>query len=204
VLGLNEQELRQGLEEELIRAMRAEGDVPTIHAIAHSIARVLGRDHLRVAEQLEQAGVVLEPVERPAAATQIVVGFDGSEHSRRALERAAGLAGPEGTVTAVAVLNLPVEVASLGTIERVAAGDAAWQDDLLAEARSFLEERGVRVETLEGAGDPADVIVEAAVERNADLIVIGTRGRSLAKRLVLGSVSTRVLHRASCDVLVVR
>jgi hypothetical protein len=55
--GLSEQRLRDGLEEELIRTMRAEGNAPTIHAIAASIARVLEADHLRMAEQLEAAGV---------------------------------------------------------------------------------------------------------------------------------------------------
>lgn len=58
-LGLSEQEIREGLEEELVRAMRSEGGVPTIHAIAHSIARILEQDHLRIAQQLERAGVRL-------------------------------------------------------------------------------------------------------------------------------------------------
>lgn len=60
-LGLSEQELREGLEEELVRAMRAEGGVPTVHAISHAIARVIERDHLRLAEQLERAGVTVDP-----------------------------------------------------------------------------------------------------------------------------------------------
>ena len=58
-LGLSEQRLREGLEESLIRTMRAEGNVPTIHAIAASIARILEEDHLKMAEQLEEAGVRL-------------------------------------------------------------------------------------------------------------------------------------------------
>lgn len=58
-LGLSEQELRDGIEEELVTAMRAEGNVPTLHAIAHAVARVLELDHLRIAEQLEAAGVRL-------------------------------------------------------------------------------------------------------------------------------------------------
>lgn len=62
VLGLPESELRHQLADELIRAMRAEGDAPTVHAIAHSIARVLQQDHLRIAEQLERAGVRLDRV----------------------------------------------------------------------------------------------------------------------------------------------
>jgi hypothetical protein len=65
VFGLSEQRLREGLEQELIRSMRAEGGAPTIHAIAASIARVLVEDHLRMAEQLEGSGVRLAP-RRPA------------------------------------------------------------------------------------------------------------------------------------------
>jgi hypothetical protein len=63
LLGLSEQELREALEEELVRAIRAEGEVPTIHAIAHSVARVLELDHLRIAEQLRRAGITLEASE---------------------------------------------------------------------------------------------------------------------------------------------
>jgi len=58
-LGLSESELRDELVQELVRAMHAEGDAPTLHAIAHSIARVLSRDHLRMVEQLEEAGIRL-------------------------------------------------------------------------------------------------------------------------------------------------
>jgi hypothetical protein len=57
--GLREHQLRAALEEELERSIRIEGEAPTIHAIAHSIARILEQDHLRMAEQLEQAGVRL-------------------------------------------------------------------------------------------------------------------------------------------------
>jgi hypothetical protein len=58
--GLPEHELRAALEEELMRSIRAEGEAPTIHAFAHSIARILEQDHLRMSEQLERAGIRLE------------------------------------------------------------------------------------------------------------------------------------------------
>jgi len=63
-LGLSEQELRERIEEELLRAMRVEGDRPTVHAIAHSLARVLDEDHLRMLEQLERGGVSLRSPRR--------------------------------------------------------------------------------------------------------------------------------------------
>jgi hypothetical protein len=59
VLGLSEQELRTLLQEELVQSMRSEG-APTIHAIAHSVARVLEADHLRIADQLARAGIALD------------------------------------------------------------------------------------------------------------------------------------------------
>lgn len=62
-LGLSEQRLRERLVEELAQAMRAEGEAPTIHALAHSVARIIHEDHLRIAEQLEVAGIVLPPEE---------------------------------------------------------------------------------------------------------------------------------------------
>ncbi len=57
--GLSERELRETLEQELLVAMRSEGGAPTVHAIAHAVARLLELDHLRIAEQLEAAGVRL-------------------------------------------------------------------------------------------------------------------------------------------------
>jgi nucleotide-binding universal stress UspA family protein len=63
-------------------------------------------------------------------------------------------------------------------------------------------ERGIQAETTEAQGDPGAVIVEAA--ENADLVIVGTRGLNPIQRILLGSVSSKVVHRADCDVLVVR
>src|SRR6266508_4362027 len=124
---------------------------------------------------------------------RIVVGFDGSEHARKALERAADLA--DGATVAV------VCAADVSRLMRDPAGGASPIDPADAEARSAaLAEARTYVE---GLGHPADVIVQEAEESGADLIVVGTRGLNAAKRLVLGSVSTNVVHHAPCDVLVV-
>ena len=57
--GLSEQRLREGLEEELVRYMRAGGEAPTIRAIAAAIARTIEQDHVTMAEQLARAGIRL-------------------------------------------------------------------------------------------------------------------------------------------------
>ena len=135
---------------------------------------------------------------------RIVVGFDGSEQSRKALERAADLAAGAtlAVVCAADVSRLMRDPA--GGVSPVEPADADARASALAQARGYLEGRGVDGVYVEGTGHPADVIVQEAEESGADLIVVGTRGLNAAKRLVLGSVSTTVVHHAPCDVLVVR
>jgi len=135
---------------------------------------------------------------------RIVVGFDGSEHSRKALERAADFA--DGATLAVVCA---VDVARLvrdpaGGASPIDPADVEARSKALAEAREYVEGRGLNGVFIEGLGHPADVIVQEAEESGADLIVVGTRGLNAARRLVMGSVSTTVVHHAPCDVLVVR
>jgi hypothetical protein len=87
LIGLREQELREALEDELVRAIRAEGEVPTIHAIAHSVARVLELDHLRTASSSagrefgsKRARISAVP---PRASARDVLLARGRAHSKR-------------------------------------------------------------------------------------------------------------------------
>ena len=60
------------------------------------------------------------------------------------------------------------------------------------------------VETFAREGDPADAILDVAEERGADLIVVGNKGMTGAKRFLLGSVPNKVSHHAPCSVLIIR
>jgi nucleotide-binding universal stress UspA family protein len=129
---------------------------------------------------------------------RIVVGYDGSDPGKRALQRAADLAGNADRIVVVAAVeqHLKTGIASGAHTEfEQRRGD-------LEEAQRFLSERGIDAEPVEGQGDPGKVIVEAA--KDADLIVVGSRGLNPVQRILLGSVSSKVVHRAACDVLVVR
>jgi nucleotide-binding universal stress UspA family protein len=132
---------------------------------------------------------------------RIVVGFDGSEHAHKALERAADIS--HGATVAV-IATAHVEGFLAGTVSPVDPAEAEAREKALAEAREYLDGRGVKGVFIEGVGNPGDVLVQEAEDSRADLIVVGTRGRNAAKRLALGSVSTNVIHHAPCDVLVVR
>lgn len=124
-----------------------------------------------------------------ARARNIVVGYDGSEAARRALDRAADLVHGYGSTLAVV---------------SVADRDSSATERLLEDARDRLLARQVSAQYLDPVGEPADTLVETAGRLGADLLVVGRRDHNALQRLVLGSVSSRVLHRAFCDVLVVR
>jgi nucleotide-binding universal stress UspA family protein len=133
----------------------------------------------------------------------IVVGFDDTEPSRRALERAAEIAGAFGSkiiVTSVAPLLVGVS-RSVGPVDPTS--DFEEHQEQLADARSLLAARGVEAEFVPATGEPADTIVELAEERKADLIMVGTREPNVIQRLLGQSVSASVARQARCDVLIV-
>ena len=125
-----------------------------------------------------------------ARAKNIVVGYDGSDGARRALDRAADLVDGYGsTLAVVTVTGRDEDDATTATLD---------------DAREQLLARHVTASYVERVGEPAEKLDEAATSRGADLLVVGRRDQGALKRLVLGSVSAKVLHRAPCDVLVVR
>jgi nucleotide-binding universal stress UspA family protein len=67
-----------------------------------------------------------------------------------------------------------------------------------------MRAKGVEAESHARLGDPADALLEVAEEEGADLIVVGNRGMTGAKRFLLGSVPNKISHHAPCSVLIVR
>jgi nucleotide-binding universal stress UspA family protein len=133
--------------------------------------------------------------------TNILVAYDGSESAKRALEQAAELVdGGELSVISVAEILPPV-----GRVPGMVIPEfEAERKQNLSDALGILEQRGVKAQAVQRRGDPAAMILDEAEKEDIGLIVIGTRGLNGAKRLLLGSVSTHVMHHAPCNVLVVR
>jgi nucleotide-binding universal stress UspA family protein len=132
----------------------------------------------------------------------IVVGYDDAEPAKRALERAAQLAGALSArlvVTSVIPVTQPATGRSIGTDPDVGTTHAAQ----LATARALLAASGVDADYVEAVGHPAEAIVDVATERGADLIVVGTHEPGFVQRLLGSSVSDAVAHKARCDVLIV-
>ena len=133
----------------------------------------------------------------------ILVAYDDTEPSRRALDRAAALAeafGARVLVTSIA----PLVHSSPRSITQLDRGDSVGTAvDEVGRAQAQLEERGLDAETVAATGDPASSIARLAEDRGADLVVLGTRGLGPIQRLLGQSVSQSVARRVQCDVLIV-
>jgi nucleotide-binding universal stress UspA family protein len=141
----------------------------------------------------------------------IVVGTDGSDTAGQAVREAVELARAVGASLDVVSAYEPVPSQRLRAEARQVPEDLQWMvnpredvDATLRDAAEIVEAAGVTVRTYAREGDPADAILDVAEERGADLIVVGNKGMTGAKRFLLGSVPNKVSHHAPCSVLIIR
>jgi nucleotide-binding universal stress UspA family protein len=141
----------------------------------------------------------------------IVVGTDGSDTARKAVDEAIDLARTVGATVCLVSAYEPVSQARLREEAKQTPPDLQWMvnpreevDSTLSDAADVVRDAGLGVETFAREGDPADAILDVAEERGADLIVVGNKGMTGARRFLLGSVPNKVSHHAPCSVLIVR
>jgi nucleotide-binding universal stress UspA family protein len=131
----------------------------------------------------------------------IVVGTDGSGTAAAAVKRAAELAKSSGAeLLVVSAYGAPKDTAPPFGDSGAPGIDVA--KGLLQDVEKRLGSE-VRLRTVAREGAPADAIIETAEEEKADVIVVGNKGMSGAKRSILGSVPNTVSHHAPCHVLIV-
>jgi nucleotide-binding universal stress UspA family protein len=141
----------------------------------------------------------------------IVVGTDGSDTATQAVRQAIELARSIGARIELVSAYEPVSDARLREESIVVPQDLQWMinpredvDATLEEAAAEIRAAGIEVEVFARQGDPADAILDVAEERGSDLIVVGNKGMTGAKRFLLGSVPNKVSHHAPCSVLIIR
>ena len=141
----------------------------------------------------------------------IVVGTDGSETASEAVRQAVELAKATGAKIELVSAYEPVSNQRLREESQQVPDDMQWMvnpredvDATLDGGVTLAEEAGVSVNKYARQGDPADAILDVAEETKADLIVVGNKGMTGAKRFLLGSVPNKVSHHAPCSVLIIR
>lgn len=142
---------------------------------------------------------------------RIVVGTDGSETAAEAVRQAIGLAKLTGATLSLVSAYSPVSGRRVQAEQSEAPADVQYEigpredvNFILDAAAAEAKKEGIEVQTHPVEGDPADAILNVAEETKADLIVVGNKGMTGAKRFLLGSVPNKVSHHAPCSVLIIR
>jgi nucleotide-binding universal stress UspA family protein len=134
----------------------------------------------------------------------IVLAFDGSEYSNRALQYAKTFAERfEATLWLVHVFTHTSDLLGYEDYEKFYSKRKAGGQALLDEALQELSNARLDVREKLQEGPEAESILKIAKNCQADLIVMGTRGHGTLKGLLVGSVSRKVIHHSSCPVMVV-
>jgi nucleotide-binding universal stress UspA family protein len=133
---------------------------------------------------------------------RILIAVDGSQVSQRAVARVATFLKEEAEVALVTVAR-PIyrDARYTGYADPK---DEQEQRKVLFAARDILQSAGIAATGVAPICDPADEILKAAKQLETELIVMGARSLGTVERFVLGSVSTKVMHEAHCDVLIVK
>jgi nucleotide-binding universal stress UspA family protein len=142
---------------------------------------------------------------------RIVVGTDGSDTATAAVRKAIELAKAADAKLDIVSAFEPVSRTRVREEQAEIPGDIQYavgpREDVnvsLENAVGMAKRDGVEAESYPRQGDPADAILDVAEENGADLIVVGNKGMTGAKRFLLGSVPNKVSHHAPCGVFIVR
>jgi nucleotide-binding universal stress UspA family protein len=143
--------------------------------------------------------------------TRIVVGTDGSETAAEAVRQAIELARLTGAQLSIVSAYSSSAGRRAQTAQQEAPADVQYElgprEDVilvLDAAAAQAKAAGIEVQTHPVEADPADAILNVAEETKADLIVVGNKGMTGARRYLLGSVPNNVSHHAPCSVIIVR
>jgi nucleotide-binding universal stress UspA family protein len=140
----------------------------------------------------------------------LVVATDGSKYSAAAASEAIGIAKRNNSkLTVISVV--PAELATptdieiaMSQLEMIAEKEMHVAEANAKAVKEAAQKEGVNVQAFIMSGKPADAIIETAKDKHADLIVLGSHGRTGLEKLLMGSVAERVIVLSPCAVLIVK
>lgn len=140
--------------------------------------------------------------------SRIVVPYDDSELSKKALETAMILAKQDDKIelNVITVVEVPTSIAYYGTIniESIREAGVKAAKDIMQDVEERLNTLPNKTKTIVVEGNPAHIIVDYIKRDDADLVVMGSRGLSGIKEILLGSVSHTVVQKSPCPVFIVK
>jgi len=134
----------------------------------------------------------------------ILVGYDGSQEAEKAVEVGLAMASTLDSKIKVLAVAQPSEPPTAVELQAVVDDAREHYDNALRRIANSARENGIRIETAIAVGHPAEQIIRQAEQGHVDLIIVGRRGISTFAKIIIGSVSERVLRYAPCPVLVTR
>lgn len=139
--------------------------------------------------------------------SKILVPVDGSENSKRAFNYATYLSkNLKGKITILHIADAPptVYVQSQKVLDELLEKYSKAREKVFDEYLELAQKEGVEIKTKVIFGDPGQAIVKFSIEEEFDVIIIGNRGMGHLKEMVMGSVSSTVVHDAKCPVLLIK
>lgn len=139
--------------------------------------------------------------------TNILVPVDGSDNSYRALDAALLLSEKLGSnITVVHVMEqVPItHIESEKLLSELLEAYKKENQDILLKCSEIATQKGLTIKTLLLQGNPASVILDYSKKEKSDLLIMRSRGMGKFKELILGSVSSKIVHHSPCAVLLIR
>ncbi|MFZ5438601.1 MAG: universal stress protein [Myxococcota bacterium] len=137
----------------------------------------------------------------------ILVAVDGSTHSLKGVTQAAELARAIGAKVELVSVLPPILLSPSvygEAVKKVEEGNRLAAEEILAKAKKAAADAGVEADTVMASGAPAEAIADLAQADRVWGVVIGAKGHSAVSRVLLGSVTDRLVHICSKPVLVIR
>ena len=139
--------------------------------------------------------------------TKILVPADGSDNSYRALE--AALVFSEKSGSSISVVNVMEQVPithieSEKLLNELLEAYKKENQEILSKCSDIAHQKGITIKTVLLQGNPAPVILDYIKKENFDLVIMGSRGMGKFKELILGSVSSKIMHHSPCAVMIIR
>ena len=139
--------------------------------------------------------------------TKILVPVDGSNNSYKALEAALVLSEKLGSNISVVNVMEQVPITHIESEKLLSELLEAYKkenQEILSKCSDIAHQKGITIKTVLLQGNPAPVILDYSKKENFDFVIMGSRGMGKFKELILGSVSSKIVHHSPCAIMIIR